>query len=212
MPSRMKFCPACAAPLAARESEGRLRQACTSRDCDYVFYDNPVPVVAALLEHGETVLLVRNKGWPEKWYGLVSGFLEKGESPEEGVLREVKEEVGLKGEIVSFIGAYPFAEMNQVILAYHVRGHGGITMGDEIAGSRRCPPTSCGPGRWAPGMPCATGWRHAADSGPRSPESFSTVGRPRLDCGIARARNKRAWHNRSGCWWRRWASTATTAA
>lgn len=145
MPPRMKFCPTCAAPLSARESEGRLRQACTSADCDYVFYDNPVPVVAALLEHGETVILVRNKGWPEKWYGLVSGFLEKGESPEEGVLREVKEEVGLKGEIVSLIGAYPFAEMNQVILAYHVRGHGDIALGDEIAGVKAVPPDKLRP-------------------------------------------------------------------
>jgi NAD+ diphosphatase len=141
----MKFCPTCAAPLAARESEGRLRQACTGPDCDYVFYDNPVPVVAALVEHGETVLLVRNKGWPEKWYGLVSGFLEKGESPEEGVLREVKEEVGLRGEIVSLIGAYPFVEMNQVILAYHVRAHGDIALGDEIAGVKAVPPDKLRP-------------------------------------------------------------------
>src|SRR5262249_38684780 len=108
VPKPPRYCPLCASPLAPRDEEEKSRLACTSETCDYVFYDNPVPVVAALLEHGETVLLVRNKGWPEKWYGLVSGFLEKGESPEEGVLREVKEEVGLKGEIVSFIGAYAF--------------------------------------------------------------------------------------------------------
>src|SRR5437868_12153926 len=114
----MKFCPACASPLAPEEEQGRTRLHCTSEICGSVFYDNPVPVVAALVEHGQTVLLVRNKGWPEKWYGLVSGFLEKGETPEDGVLREVKEEVGLRGEIVDFIGAYAFLEMNQVILAY----------------------------------------------------------------------------------------------
>jgi len=129
----MKFCPSCASALSPRTIEGRERLVCSNDDCDYVYYDNPVPVVAALLEHGDTVILVRNKGWPEKWYGLVSGFLEKGESPEEGVLREIKEEVGLKGEIVSFIGAYPFQEMNQLILAYHVRGHGEIVTGEEIA-------------------------------------------------------------------------------
>jgi NADH pyrophosphatase NudC (nudix superfamily) len=141
----MTYCPACASLLEPRETEGRRRLACTSESCDFVFYDNPVPVVAALLEHGETVILVRNKGWPEKWYGLVSGFLEKGESPEEAVLREIKEEVGLKGEIVSFIGAYPFVEMNQVILAYHVRGHGEIAIGDEIAGVKAVPPDKLRP-------------------------------------------------------------------
>jgi NADH pyrophosphatase NudC (nudix superfamily) len=141
----MKFCPSCASPLEGRDVDGRIRMACTSESCDYVFYDNPVPVVAALLEHGETVLLVRNKGWPEKWYGLVSGFLEKGESPEEGVLREVKEETGLRGEIVSLIGVYPFVEMNQVIVAYHVRGHGDLVMGEEIAGVKAIPPDKLRP-------------------------------------------------------------------
>src|SRR5438309_1254651 len=80
-----------AAPLRPQTPEGRERLHCSTDSCDYVFYDNPVPVVAALVEHGQTVLLVRGKGWPEKWYGLVTGFLEKGESPEEGVLREVRE-------------------------------------------------------------------------------------------------------------------------
>src|SRR5438132_6624313 len=132
VPARMKFFPSCARPLSPRELEGHTRLVCSSETCDYVFYDNPAPVVAALIEHGETVLLVRNKGWPEKWYGLVSGFLEKGESPEQGVLREVKEEIGLKGEIISFIGGYPFHEMNEIILACKVHGHVGIEVGDEI--------------------------------------------------------------------------------
>ncbi len=134
MPPVMKFCPACASPLEVERREGRPRFICSGAGCDFVHYDNPVPVVAALLEHGQTVLLVRNKGWPDKWFGLISGFLERGETPEEGVLREVKEEVGLTGEVVSFIGAYAFQEMNQIILAYHVRAQGEIVIGDELAG------------------------------------------------------------------------------
>jgi NAD+ diphosphatase len=145
VPPPPKFCPACASTLAAHEAEGHTRYICTSGSCGYTFYDNPVPVVAALLEHGETVILVRNKGWPDSWFGLVSGFLEKGESPEAGILREVKEEVGLRGEIVSFIGAYSFIEMNQVILAYHVRGHGDIQIGDELAGIKTVPPDKLRP-------------------------------------------------------------------
>ena len=148
MPAPLKYCPVCASPLApvaADDDEDRRRLVCSSETCEYTFYDNPVPVVAALVEHGETVLLVRNKGWPESWYGLVSGFLEKGESPEDGVLREVKEEVGLRGEIVSFIGAYSFFEMNQLILAYHVRGQGEIQIGSELAGIRAVPPDKLRP-------------------------------------------------------------------
>ena len=141
----MKFCPTCGNSLATREDDGRTRLACPREGCGFTFYDNPVPVVAAIVEHGETVILVRNKGWPDKWYGLVSGFLERGETPEEGIVREVKEELGLHGEIVGFIGAYAFTEMNQVILAYHVQAHGEIHIGSELAGVKAVPPDKLRP-------------------------------------------------------------------
>ena len=76
----MKFCPECGSDLAEREIDGMARLACTSPECPYVFWDNPVPVVAAIVEHSGEVILVRNAGWPEKMFGLVSGFLEKGET------------------------------------------------------------------------------------------------------------------------------------
>ena len=90
----MKFCPYCASSLKAGQIEGVERFACSSPDCDYVFWDNPTPVVAALVEHEGHVVLVRNRSWPPKWYGLVTGFLERGEEPTDGVLREVREELG----------------------------------------------------------------------------------------------------------------------
>ena len=71
-----------------------------------------------IVEHEDDVVLVQNIGWPEKWFGLVSGFLEAGEAPDDGARREVFEELGVEPDDVSFIGVYPFAEMNQVIIAY----------------------------------------------------------------------------------------------
>jgi NAD+ diphosphatase len=136
----MKFCPRCARPLATRTEAGRSRSACPDAGCGFVFYDNPLPVVAALLEHEGKVLLVRNQGWPEKWFGLVAGFLERGESPTEGVLREVKEELGLDAEVVRLIGVYAFAERNELILAYHLRGSGTVVLGEEIAEMRAVAP------------------------------------------------------------------------
>jgi NADH pyrophosphatase NudC (nudix superfamily) len=128
----MKFCPQCTQRLTQKEVSGQARWACSSDACDYVFWNNPTPVVAAIVEHNEKILLVRNKGWPEKWFGIVSGFLEKGETPEVAVLREVREEVGLDGQIVSFVGVYSFMEMNQLILAYHVRAAGEVQIGEEL--------------------------------------------------------------------------------
>ena len=132
-----KFCPQCTTPLETVEIERVGRQKCPS--CEFVHWDNPIPVVAAVVEHEGKVILTRNKGWPEKWLGIVAGFLEKGETPEEGVLREVKEELGLDGEIVSFIGHYAFEMRNQIISAYHVRAEGEIVIGDELESIKALP-------------------------------------------------------------------------
>jgi len=140
-----KFCPQCGAMLVPAEIAGRPRQKCSSPDCDYVYWENPTPVVAALVEHDGQVILVRSKGWPEKWLGIVAGFLEKGETPEQGVLREIKEELGLDGQIISFIGDYIFEQMNQLILAYHVKVSGKIVLGDELEAMRAVPPEKLHP-------------------------------------------------------------------
>lgn len=108
-------------------------------------WNNPVPVVAAIIEHEGRVLLARNQLWPLKFFGLVTGFLEKDETPEVGVLREVEEEVGLKGRIVGFVGHYGFPQMNQLIIAFHVQAEGPITLNEELAEYKLLPPDQVRP-------------------------------------------------------------------
>lgn len=139
--SKYRFCPRCGKALVTRAVEAPqneskpppLRRACDDPACGFVHYDNPLPVVAAIVEHPDGVLLVRNHGWPEKMFGLVTGFLERDESPEEGVLRELHEELGLTGEVVSLVGAYAFTQRNELLVSYHVRASGTVTLGPEIA-------------------------------------------------------------------------------
>jgi NADH pyrophosphatase NudC (nudix superfamily) len=138
-----KFCPQCASPLITAEVDGRPRLKCPA--CDFVYWNNPIPVVAAIVEHEGKIILTRSKGWPESWLGIVAGFLEKGETPESGVLREVKEELGLDGEIVSFIGHYPFKLRNQIIFAYHIQAEGEITLGEELESIKELPPEEVRP-------------------------------------------------------------------
>lgn len=140
-----RYCPRCATPLAVRAASGRDRPCCPAAGCGYVHWGNPLPVVAALVEHEGEVVLVRNHGWPEKWFGLVTGFLEAGETPEEGVLRELREELGLKGTLRRFIGVYPFLERNELILAWHVEAHGTLRLGEELAAFKRVPPDKLRP-------------------------------------------------------------------
>jgi NADH pyrophosphatase NudC (nudix superfamily) len=138
-----KFCPQCATPLITAEVDGSSRLKCPA--CDFVHWNNPIPVVAAIVEHEGKVILTRSKGWPEKWLGVVAGFLEKGETPETGVLREVREELGLDGEIVSFVGHYPFKLRNQIIFAYHVRAAGEIMLGEELESIKALAPDEVRP-------------------------------------------------------------------
>jgi ADP-ribose pyrophosphatase YjhB (NUDIX family) len=71
---------------------------------------------------------VRSHGWPDGWFGLVTGFLEPNESPEDAARRELTEELGLEPGESTLIGAYAFAQMNQVIIAYHIKASGEIRL------------------------------------------------------------------------------------
>jgi NAD+ diphosphatase len=134
------FCPTCGARLVVKALHGKDRPACVAEGCGFVHWGNPTPVVAALVEHEGNVLLARGRGWPEKLFGLITGFLEAGETPEAGVLREVKEELSLDGDIVSLIGVYAFELRNELIIAYHVRAQGPVTLSDELEAVKSVPP------------------------------------------------------------------------
>jgi NAD+ diphosphatase len=138
-----KYCPLCATPLDRRLLGERERDACAA--CGWVHWDNPTPVVAAVIEHDGRVLLARNHDWPAKMFALVTGFLERDESPAEAVLREVKEETDLDGDAAHLIGVYDFARMNQVIIAYHVPARGAVRLGEELADYRLIEPARLRP-------------------------------------------------------------------
>jgi NADH pyrophosphatase NudC (nudix superfamily) len=112
--------------MITQELGGRNRRVCPASACGYVAWNNPIPVVAGIVEREGGVFLVRSHGWPETWYGLVAGFLEGGETPEQGVLREVEEELGLTPmSAPRLIGSYPFEQMNQIIFTYHLEAAEG---------------------------------------------------------------------------------------
>ena len=129
---RFTYCPKCSHALTQSDVEGVSRVHCPYPGCGFVHYDNPTPVVAAIVQRDDDVILIQNKGWPGTWFGLVSGFLERKEDPAIGVLREVDEELGFKAELQSLVGVYGFPEMNQVIMVYHVVVSGDVVMGDEL--------------------------------------------------------------------------------
>jgi NAD+ diphosphatase len=148
-----RFCPACASALVFGTHGERQRLGCPQ--CGWVHWDNPTPVVAAVIEYQGKVLLARNAAWPPKMFALVTGFLERNEAPAAAVLREVKEETGLDAAQATLLGVYDFAHMNQVIIGYHVPAHGTIALGAELAEVRLVEPERVRPWPSATGLALA---------------------------------------------------------
>ena len=127
-----RYCPQCTAPLTTGFNGGRDRVLCTAPGCGFVHWDNPVPVVAAIVEPEGHVILARIVAWPAEFYALITGFLERGESPETGVQREVEEELGLTAQGANFVGLYEFHRKNQLLIAYHVPAIGTVRLNEEL--------------------------------------------------------------------------------
>ena len=66
-------------------------------------------------------------------FALITGFMEAGETPEEGITREVGEETSLSVDALKLIGVYDFQRMNQIIIAYHVLARGEVTLSPELS-------------------------------------------------------------------------------
>lgn len=147
-----RFCPRCATPLVEKLAGGKPRPACPKDGCGFIAWGNPTPVVAAIIEHEGAVLLARGKGWPEKVFALVTGFLEAGETPEAAVLREVKEETGLDATLVSLVGVYPFELRNELIVCFHVTAAGPITLSEELEATKHIPKEKLRPWPFGTGL------------------------------------------------------------
>jgi NADH pyrophosphatase NudC (nudix superfamily) len=128
----MKYCSKCGSTLESKQIDGHKRYICSSEECGYVYWNNPIPVVAALVFCNGKYIIARNTRWPKEIFSVITGYLERKENPENAVLREVSEELGLKGEIKRHIGNYCFKEKNQVILCYEVVATGIVKTNHEL--------------------------------------------------------------------------------
>jgi NADH pyrophosphatase NudC (nudix superfamily) len=158
MSASYRYCPVCATPLARLVLGERERATCPA--CGWVHWDNPTPVVAALIEYSGKILLARNRAWPEKMFALVTGFLERDETPAQAVAREVAEETALATTSATLIGVYDFVRKNEVIIAYHVMAEGEIRLGEELVDYRLIEPARLRPWPLGTGLAMAD-WMRA---------------------------------------------------
>ena len=134
MVDAFKFCPQCAHPLASigQLEDGGHKERLRCAACGFTHWNNPVPVLAAVIEFEGKILLARNAAWTAKAYALITGFMEAGETPQDGIEREIGEETSLQVDALSLIGVYDFQRMNQIIIAYHASCRGTVKLSPEL--------------------------------------------------------------------------------
>jgi ADP-ribose pyrophosphatase YjhB (NUDIX family) len=103
------YCPYCRADLETRRvpaDGGPERRVCVV--CGFVQWGNSKPTAAGIVvdEHGRLLLARRNIEPFRGWWDVPGGFLEAGEHPEAGVVRELREETGLEVIVERLIGVY----------------------------------------------------------------------------------------------------------
>jgi ADP-ribose pyrophosphatase YjhB (NUDIX family) len=131
------YCHFCGSPLMRKFVEGRSRLYCDH--CVRPIYENPVPATCVVVTHGNgRLLLVQRSIEPKagQWC-LPGGFLELGESPMEGALRELAEETGLNGRIDALLGVRTTTSSQYhsvLMIGYRVTDFTGeLAAGDDAA-------------------------------------------------------------------------------
>jgi len=116
--------------LAVPEGDDRVRRICNR--CNFIDYVNPKIVVGSVVTRGDLILLCKRAIEPRKgFWTLPAGFLEEGESVEEGARREAREEACADIEIDRLLAVYSVPRIAQVQIMFRAQLVSDIAAGPE---------------------------------------------------------------------------------
>ncbi len=113
---RHRFCGACGAPT--RPTSAGHVMACTRADCGTEFFPRIDPAIIVLVTDGERALLGRQASWPPGRYSTIAGFVEPGESLEDAVVREVREETSVEVVDVEYHSSQPWPFPSSLMVGF----------------------------------------------------------------------------------------------
>ena len=111
-----KYCGRCGSPSRA-ESGGNSR-ICVEPECASVLFPRVDPAIIVLVRSGHRCLLGRQPSWPEDRYSTIAGFVEPGESLEDAVRREVREETNILVECIEYHSSQPWPFPSSLMLGF----------------------------------------------------------------------------------------------
>jgi NAD+ diphosphatase len=116
-----QFCGRCG--HATERVPGEFARACPV--CAVPEYPRLSPAVIVRIERGDEILLARGPATPPGMYSTLAGFVEPGESLEEAVVREVREEVGVELADVRYFGSQPWPFPHSLMIGFTASYAGG---------------------------------------------------------------------------------------
>ncbi len=123
-----QFCGRCGGPMTPHDEE----RAMGCEACGTINYPRIAPCVITLVHRGEELLLARNANFPRPMYSTLAGFIEAGETAEETLIREVREEVGVHVENLRYFQSQSWPFPNQLMLGFYAEYAGGEIVCDEV--------------------------------------------------------------------------------
>ena len=116
-----RFCGQCGS--SAEKHGDILARQCPS--CGLTLFPRISPAVIVLVERNGKALLARAGRFPEELYSVLAGFVEPGETLEETVKREVKEETGIDVKNIRYFGSQPWPFPDSLMIGFTARYAGG---------------------------------------------------------------------------------------
>ncbi len=123
-----RFCGRCAQETVLDADECAM--VCTS--CRYHYYPTVNPSMIVLVHRGPEILLARSKHFPEGLYSVLAGYVSPGETLEQTVMREVKEEVNIEVKNIRYQCSQPWPFPNTFMLGFYAEyASGEIKIDDK---------------------------------------------------------------------------------
>ena len=126
---RHRFCGDCGSPTESHEG-GSLR-VCTNDQCRQQHFPRTDPAIIVLVTCGERCLLGRKSWWPSGMFSNISGFVEPGESLEDTLIREVREETGVEVGEMTYHSSQPWPFPASLMLGFTAVASEGTIRVDE---------------------------------------------------------------------------------